>query len=162
MSHHWVNNKCNRVKGQCQRWLIYALRKCLLCNNMLRVFRSNRHCSWNFHKFHGKTLVLESLFFLRMMKLYKYNCSAWISPTSAKNWLTSLAFRKYNRSVILWRTLLWIFRKWFMKTSKKKKKKKIISQQIFIYIYSSHYAYIPQHTHKTLPTLGNEKKTIAN
>ena len=45
---------------------------------------------------------------------------------------------------------------------KKKKKKKIISQQIFIYIYSSHYAYIPQHMHKTLPTLGNEKKTIAN
>ena len=51
-----------------------------------------------------------------------------------------------------------------MKTSKKKKKKKKnhFTTNIYIYIYSSHYAYIPQHMHKTLPTLGNEKKTIAN
>ena len=25
MSHHWINNKCNRVKGWRWRWLIYAL-----------------------------------------------------------------------------------------------------------------------------------------
>ena len=45
---------------------------------MLRVFRSNHHSSWKFHKFHRKTTVLESLFFLEMMKLYKDICSAWI------------------------------------------------------------------------------------
>ena len=88
MSHHWVNSKCNRVKGQHWRWLIYA--HITLCNNMLHVFRSNHHCSWKFQKFHRKTPVLESLF-----------C---------------------NRSiVILQKTLLWIFGKWFMKMSKKTK-----------------------------------------
>ena len=25
MSHHWVNNNCNKVKGQHWRWLIFAL-----------------------------------------------------------------------------------------------------------------------------------------
>ena len=83
MSHLQVNNKCNRVKGRHWRWLIYALRNFLLHNNMLLVFRSNHHCSWKFHKFHRKTPVLESLFFLKMMKLYKDICSAWISCTSA-------------------------------------------------------------------------------
>ena len=62
MSHHWVNNKCNRVKGRRWRWLIYALCNSLLCNDMLRVFRINYHCSWKFNKFHRKTPVLESLF----------------------------------------------------------------------------------------------------
>ena len=66
------------VKGWHWRWLIYALHNFLLHNNMLRVFRSNHHCSW---KFHGKTPVLESLFFLKMMKLYKDICSAWINHT---------------------------------------------------------------------------------
>ena len=40
----------------------------ILC--MLCVSRSNHHCSWKFHKFHRKTPVLESLFFLKLMKLY--------------------------------------------------------------------------------------------
>ena len=71
MSHHQVNNTCNRVKGQHWRWLIYALRHFSLRNNMLCVFRSNHHCSWKFHEFHGKTPVLKSLFFLKLMKLYK-------------------------------------------------------------------------------------------
>ena len=84
MSHHWVNNKCNRVKGWHWRWLIFALRNFLLCSTMFRVFRSNHHCSWKFHKFHRKTPVLESLFFLKMMKLYKGICSAWMRHTSAK------------------------------------------------------------------------------
>ena len=70
MSHHRVNNKCNRVKGQRWRRLIYALRIFLLCN-MLRVFRSNHHCSWKFHKFQRKTPVSEC-FFLKMMKLYRH------------------------------------------------------------------------------------------
>ena len=33
---------------------------------MLHVFRSNHHCSWNFHIFHRKTYVS---FLLKMMKL---------------------------------------------------------------------------------------------
>ena len=60
MSHHRVNNKCNRIKGRRWRWLFYALRNFLLRNNMFRVFKSNRHCSWKFRKFHRKTPVLES------------------------------------------------------------------------------------------------------
>ena len=63
-------------KGWHWRWLIYALHKSLLLNNMLHVFWSNHHCSWKFHKFHRKTPVLESHFFLKMMKLYKGICSA--------------------------------------------------------------------------------------
>ena len=43
------------------RWLIYALRN-FLSRNMLRVSRSNHHCSRQLHKFHRKTPVLESLF----------------------------------------------------------------------------------------------------
>ena len=51
---------------------------------MLHVFRSNNHCSWKFHKFHRKTPVLESLFFVKMTKLYKDISSASIIHTSAK------------------------------------------------------------------------------
>ena len=38
---------------------------------MLRVFRSSHHCYWKFHKFHRKAPLLETLFFLKTMKLYK-------------------------------------------------------------------------------------------
>ena len=62
MSHHWVNNKCNRVKWQHWRLLIYALHNFLQRNKMLRVFRSNHNCPWKFQKLHRKTPVLESLF----------------------------------------------------------------------------------------------------
>ena len=48
------------VKGRHWRWLIYTLHNFLLHHNMLRVFRSNHHCSWKFHKFQMKTTVLES------------------------------------------------------------------------------------------------------
>ena len=41
----------------------------------MRVFRNNHHCS-KFDKFHRKTPVLEFLFFLKIMKLYKDICSA--------------------------------------------------------------------------------------
>ena len=37
MSHHQVSNKCNRVKGQHWRWLIYAPHNFLLCNNMSKI-----------------------------------------------------------------------------------------------------------------------------
>ena len=78
------NNKCDKAKGQCWRWLIYAQGNFLL-HNMLRVSRSNNCCSWTFYKFHRKIPVLKSLFFLKMMKLYKGICSAWISlNTSAE------------------------------------------------------------------------------
>ena len=71
MSHHRVNNKYNRLKGQHWRSLIYALHNFLLRNNMLPVFRSNHHRSWKFHEFHRKAPVLEYHFFLKMMKLYE-------------------------------------------------------------------------------------------
>ena len=91
---------------------------------MLHVFRSNHHCFWKFHKFHLKTPELESLFLIKMMELYKDICSAWISRTSAQIFsrrLMSYMSQKYSRYIaILWRTILWIFRKWYMKTPKKK------------------------------------------
>ena len=110
---------------------------------MLLVFRSNHHCFWKFHKFHRKTLVLESLFFLEMMKLYNNICFAWISCTSAEFFshrLMSWMSQKYNRSfVILRRTFLWIFEKLFMKTLKKNNVH--FTTKIYIYIYMGHRHY---------------------
>ena len=83
MSHHRFNIKCNNSNNKSKRTalkialLIYALLN-FYCVIMLRIFRSNHHCSWKFHKFDRKTPVLESCFFLEMMKLYKDICSAWI------------------------------------------------------------------------------------
>ena len=80
--------------------------------------------------------------------------------------------------LILWRTLWWIFGKWFMKMSKGKT---FISRQTYLYIQvtnflkfyevlfckyckgllslkNNRYACIPLYVHKTLPTLGNEKE----
>ena len=85
MSYYWVNNKCNRVKGRRWRWLIYALHNFLLRNNILRVFRSNHHCSGKFHKFHRKTPVLESL--CSKSKVILYHCkpiSSFVHLTSTK------------------------------------------------------------------------------
>ena len=65
------NNKCNRVKGEHWIWLTYTLCRFLLCNNMLRVFRSNHYCSWNFPEFYRKTPVLESLFSLKWWNYIK-------------------------------------------------------------------------------------------
>ena len=62
-------------------------------------------------------LQLCLLFFLKTVKLYKNICSAWISRTSAEFFshrLTSSTSQKYNRSiVVLRRTFLWIFGKWY-------------------------------------------------
>ena len=102
MSHHWVHNKCNRVKRWHWRWLIYSPR------NMLHVFRSNHHCFWKFHKFHLKTPELESLFLIKMMELYKEICSAWISLFLHKFFLVDWCPTWYI--AILSRTILWIFR----------------------------------------------------
>ena len=57
----------------------------LWLHNMFHVFRSNHHCSWKFHKFQRKAPVLESVFFLKIINLYKDICFAWISRTFAKN-----------------------------------------------------------------------------
>ena len=100
MSHHRVNNKCNRIKGRRWRWLFYALRNFLLRNNMFRVFKSNRHCSWKFRKFHRKTPVLESLFFLKMMKLYKDICSAWINQKVEKKTFVSQQTSIYYTDIL--------------------------------------------------------------
>ena len=47
-------------------------------------------------------------FFLKMMKLYKDICSAWISRTSADFFhiLTSETSQKYNRSIVILQRLL--------------------------------------------------------
>ena len=91
LSSSGVNNKCITVKGQHWIWLIYALHNFVLCNN-LHVLKSNHHCYWKFHKFHRKTPVVESLFSLKMLKLYKEIFTAWTSRTSAdiffqRNWI---------------------------------------------------------------------------
>ena len=57
MSHHWVNNKCDRVKRWHWKRLIYALRDFLWHNNMLCVFRTNHHCSWSFTNSSGNVGV---------------------------------------------------------------------------------------------------------
>ena len=88
------------VKGWHWRWLIYALHNFLLHNNMLRVFRSNHHCSWKFRKFHRKTPVLESLFFLKMMKLYKDICSAWINQKVEKKTFVSQQTSIYYTDIL--------------------------------------------------------------
>ena len=77
MSHHRVNNKCNRVNGWGWRWLIYALCHILLCNNMLCVFRSNHHFVRVWQISQKKTCV-GVFFSLKMMKFYKDICFAGI------------------------------------------------------------------------------------
>ena len=88
---------------------------------MLLVFRSKHHFSWKFQKF------------LRMMKLYKYICSTWISCTSAKFCYSQIdgihVLTKNRSTIILQKTFVWVFGKWFIKTSKK-----FISQQTYLYI----------------------------
>ena len=97
-------------------------------------------------------------------------------PKPFSHRLMSQMSQKYNRSiVILWRALLWIFKKWFMKTLKQKNIHFItdISLYIrsqtfwsFLKFYFVHivkvcfvyYAYIPLYMNKTLLTLGNEKE----
>ena len=74
MSHHRVNNKCNRVKGQHWRWLIYALHNFYYV--MCFVFwEASVTVLDSFTKSTEKHL-LESLFFLKIIKLYKDICSA--------------------------------------------------------------------------------------
>ena len=122
MSHHRVNNKCNRVKGQRWRWLIYALRRFLLHNNVM-CFQKQPPLFLKVSQIPQENTCVWVSFFFKIMKLYKDICSARINRTSAETFLhrlTSQTSQNYNRSiVILRRALLWIFGKWFMKTSKK-------------------------------------------
>ena len=70
---------------------------------MLCVFRSNHHCPSKFHKFHQTTHVLESLFFLKIMKLYKDICSAWKSCTFAKTFSSKIEVTNVsNRSIVIY------------------------------------------------------------
>ena len=84
MSHHRVNNKCNRVKRTTLKMANLPLCDDFYYIVICCVFRSNHHCSWKFQKFHRKTPVLKSLSFLKIMKLYKDICFAWISCTFVK------------------------------------------------------------------------------
>ena len=137
MSHYRFNNKRNRVKGQCWRWLIYTLHSFLL-HNMLCSFRSNQHCSWKFHKFHRKTPVLESLFerivgycfFFKMMKLSRLFCMNKLY--FCRNYFVTDRCHKGHKNIIdlmLFYGEHWIFGKWFMKMSKKRT---FISQQTYV------------------------------
>ena len=58
MYHHWFSNKCNRVKRQHWRWLVYAPCNFLLHVILLHVFRSNH---FSFCKFHKKETALMFL-----------------------------------------------------------------------------------------------------
>ena len=120
MSHHQVNYKCNRVKGQHWRWLIYELSNFLLGNVI--CFQKQPPNLESFTNSTGKHLCW-SLFFLKMMKLYKDICSAWISHTSAE-FFFYFYFTK-NTSMT--------FEKWFMKMLKKI----FISQHTYLHIYGS-------------------------
>ena len=144
---------------------------------MLHVFRSNCHCSWKFHKFHTKKPVMQS-FFLKMMKLYKDICSAWINCTSAEFFSHKLMLQtsqKYIRSiVILWRILPCNFGKPFVKTWGKKHSfhnKHIYIERSqtcwgfmkFYFVHIAKVCFIFKKTvimliYKTLPTSGNEKE----
>ena len=86
LSHHQVNNKCNRVKGQHWRLLIYILHNFLLYNNIWCVFRSN-HQFLKVSQIPKENICVGVYFFFKMMKLYKDICSALISHTSAKFFL---------------------------------------------------------------------------
>ena len=60
MSHHWVNNKCNRIKGRHWRWLIYTLHSFFLHNNMLCVSEATTTVPESFTNSTGKLLCVVS------------------------------------------------------------------------------------------------------
>ena len=133
MSDYRVNSKCNRVKGQRSRWLIYALLNFLL-RNMLHVFRNNHRCSWKFPKFCWKTPALGSLSFLNMKKLYKDICSVWISRIFAETFLIDWWYKCLKNTV----DLLLFYEEHFYGFSesdlwKRWKKTLFISQQTYLY-----------------------------
>ena len=84
MSHHQVNNKCNRVKRTLLKMAKFM--SCVIFYYFITcyVFSEATTTVLESFKFHKKTPVLESLFLLKMMKLYKDICSACISRTSAE------------------------------------------------------------------------------
>ena len=115
MSHHRVNNKPNRVKGRRWRWLIYALRNFLLRNNVT-CYQKQPPLPLKVSQIPQENTCVGVFFFLKMTKLFK-DISSY-----------------YRFTAILRRTLLWIFGKWFMKTSGKEKHS---LHNTHIYIYRS-------------------------
>ena len=149
-------------------------------NDMLCVFRSNHHSLWKFYKFHRITPVLECLFFLRIMKLYRHlfymNKSCFCRNFFLRDWR-----HKRPKNTI---DLLLFYGENFYGFSKrdlwKRRKYKHSFHKKHIYIYGhrqvlwnfilyilstfvlslkdSYYAQIPPYMNKALPTLGNEKE----
>ena len=76
MSHHQINNKCNRVKRTLLKMAKFM--SCVIFYYFITcyVFSEATTTVLESFKFHKKTPVLESLFFLKIMKLYKDICSA--------------------------------------------------------------------------------------
>ena len=62
MSHHWVNNKCNRIKGRHWRWLIYTYIYIInmVNNNMLCVSEATTTVPESFTDSTGKLLCVVS------------------------------------------------------------------------------------------------------
>ena len=181
MFHHWVNNKCNRVKGRHWRWLIYALRY-LISKNMLHFFRSNHYCSWKFYKFQRKTHVLESLFSLKWWNHIRHLICINTSYFCQIFFLTGRHHKRLKNTT----DLLLLYREHFYEFSESnlwKRPKKSFHFTTIISIYTGHkhfevlwsfilyilqrfalslrnssYGYIPLYMHNLLPTLGNEKE----
>ena len=82
MSHHRVNNKCNR--GQHWRWLIYALalRNFLLHN--VTCFQKQPLLFLKVSQIPQENTCVGVSFSFKMTKLYKDISSAWIICTSAE------------------------------------------------------------------------------
>ena len=71
MSHHWVNNEYNRVKGQHWRWLIYVLHNFLLRNNKLRFSEATTTVLKSFTNCREKPLCWSLFFSLRCWNYIK-------------------------------------------------------------------------------------------
>ena len=124
-------------------------------------------------------------FFLKMIKLCKGICSAWISRTRAIFFLEDWRHKRLKNTI----DLLLFYGEHFYgfserdlcrRRKKKQKIKTVRNKNIYIYwsppfwsfmkfyfvhivnvcfaFKNSHYAYIPMYTDKTLPILGNEKE----
>ena len=99
------------------------------CIIMLRVFRSNHHCSWKFHKFHRKTPVMQS--FLKSCRppgLF-HVCFSLYLIIHLIFLLIDWCHKRLKNTI----DLLLFYREHFYGFSMKMSEKKFTSQQIYLY-----------------------------